>query len=536
MVENIRRPPSALAFARNAVLLLCLIAPSAWMIATIPPLWRDVDAYIQLTQDPRVTIFWGHAPAYGYLAKVPLFLGEQWERWRGIAVAHAETGLSTLTDTGVWLLIIAQHLALAGAAFYFIVAISRSFWVRFALSLVWASCALFYTFAHCVGSESLSIILMTLVSAKGLRLVSPATETRGKDWCSFAVALSLCLLSRKVNVLLIFLLPTAFLLSWILTTFSIRFAAIEQWPRLRALRMSALRHAITALAVGISCLLVANSLPHLLARKTRLHPHSRMGYTFLFRLQFLKDLPPATRLALLNKIATRTQSTEARRLVTLLGQMHEETASVTAESFTHRAIPVLFPDDASIPWEKLDVALNQMALPFLLPPTPELWHAARNDFSSALKTPVPAIVDNLFETTVYFFEHRSDMSGCAGLITFRNSSAEAIARIPLEHPYFYLWRGVTANRGLILSLIALALLVAIAQRRKENFVTIPLFAISLTALGLLISATNCLLTEFLPRFVAPLWLLLLLSLLILAGRAADLFWGKSAGQHCRPEP
>src|SRR5207237_5440375 len=117
-----------------------------------PPLWRDVDAYIQLTQDPRVATFWGHGSAYACVAKVPLFLGEQWERWRGIAVANPESGLSALTDTGIWLLIIAQHLALAASALYFIRAITRLFWIRLALALIWASNALFYTFAHCVGS------------------------------------------------------------------------------------------------------------------------------------------------------------------------------------------------------------------------------------------------------------------------------------------------------------------------------------------------------------------------------------------------
>src|SRR2546423_10141169 len=116
MVDNTRPRPSAIAFLGPAVLLLCVLAPSAWMIATVPPLWRDVDAYIQLTQDPRITTFWGHGPAYGYVAKIPLFLGEQWERWRGIAVVAPEGGVSALTDTGVLLLIIAQHVALAGSA------------------------------------------------------------------------------------------------------------------------------------------------------------------------------------------------------------------------------------------------------------------------------------------------------------------------------------------------------------------------------------------------------------------------------------
>ena len=78
-----------------------------------------------------------------------------------------ESGASQLTNTGVWLLIIAQHLALCGAAFYFILTISRFFLVRLALALAWASNALLYTFAHCVGSETLGMIFVVLVVTTG---------------------------------------------------------------------------------------------------------------------------------------------------------------------------------------------------------------------------------------------------------------------------------------------------------------------------------------------------------------------------------
>src|SRR5688572_6688414 len=119
MSQSTKAGVPALNLIKNCALLLCLFAPSLWMIATVPPLWRDSDAYLQLTVHPLLTTFMGHGPAYCYLVKIPLFLGEQLERWQGIAVAAVESGLPPLTDTGVWLLIVAQHLALGGAAFYF---------------------------------------------------------------------------------------------------------------------------------------------------------------------------------------------------------------------------------------------------------------------------------------------------------------------------------------------------------------------------------------------------------------------------------
>jgi hypothetical protein len=550
MVENTRPRPSAIAFIRNAVLLLCLLAPSAWMIATVPPLWRDVDAYIQLTQDPRITTFWGHGPAYGYVAKIPLFLGEQWEHWRGIAVVAPESGVSALTDTGVWLLIIAQHVALAGSALYFIRAISQFFWIRLALAVGWASNALFYTFAHCLGSETLSLILVVLFVTKGLKLIQSRDQARWTDWYIFAIVLWLCLLSRQVNVLLILLLPAAFLLSSIQNLISSSSAADEeQRRRLRRLRIRNFQQALIAIAVGISCVVIAGSLTQTLARKTRLHPHSRMGYSFLFRLQFLKELPPPERTALLKKILARASSNEARQLITLLGQMYDQGANSAPQAFTERAVPLLFPSEKVIPWEKLDASLNQMAWTFLLQPTREHWETARIDFAAALKTSATDIIDNLFATTAYFFEHRDEMPACAPLVTFRDSSADTISRIPAENFYFYLWRGATPNKLLLLCFLSLLLLLVIARWKRANVTAISSFGIALVAVGLLITTANSLLTEFLPRFVLSIWQLLVLSFSIFAGLTTDLLAARGSvsnreylmgnsppGSHCRPEP
>jgi hypothetical protein len=532
MVENSRAPSAAIILAGRVAVLLCLFAPSAWMISTIPPLWRDVDAYIQLTQDPRVTTFWGHGPAYSYVAKVPLFLGELLERWRGLAVDKPHRGVSALTDTGVALLILGQHLALTAAVFYFIAGVSRLLWVRLLLAVLWASNALFYTFAHCVGSESLSVIVTLLAAAQGFRLVTARGEPVWRDWFLFAVALWICLLTRHVNLLLILSLPMAFALValWPALSHGRRVPAVPLSRSASNPRRTGLQHLVVALAIGVSCVLLAGSATQSLARKTRLHPHSRMGHTFLARLQFLEDLPPAGRAALLQRVSERSKSPQARTLVVLLEQMHEEGAHVDVDSFRNRAIAKLYPGETNVPWEQLDRALNEMAAAFLSPPVAELATAARKDLATALAMPATEIGDHLFATTAYFFQHRETMPGCATLATFRNSKAEAITRLPTEHRYFHLWGGVNAKAALVCWFVLLAACVGAAWRRRENLSASASFAVALTLTGVLITIANCLLTELLSRFVAPLWLFLLLSLQILVASILGLASSRRSAQ------
>ena len=495
------------------------------MIATVPPLWRDADAYFQLTLHPLVTTFWGHAPAYSYLANVPLFLGEQIERWRGIAGPRAESGLPQLTDTGVWLLIVAQHLALGSAAFYFIRSISRFFWVRLALALAWASNALFYTFAHCTGSETLSLILIIFLAGKGLGLIRGRREAQWMDWYLFAVLLCLCLLARHANAWIILLLPASFIISWAHSCVANAFGSSEEpqrrWRRLLGTRH--LRQAAIALAIGVAGFAVANSWTHYVARKTRFHPHSRIGHTLMWRLQFLKSLPPPTRAALLQKVSDRTRSPDARKLLALLRQMHDEGTDVLGRPFRHSAAALLFPTEARPPWERLDEALNQMAYAFLLPPTREHWHVARTEFLAALKMSGTDIPDWLFQTTAYFFDHKDEMPACAGLVTFRNKTAEAITGLPSQHPYFHFFRGLSYNKAFLIWCGSLSLFVVIARAKKVNAGAVCAFGIALIATGLLMTASACLLTEFLPRYALPMWQLLLLSLYIFIGASADLF-------------
>lgn len=491
------------------------------MITTIPPLWRDADAYVQLTENPVLVTFWGHAPAYSYAAKPLLFAGEQWERWNGnVAPRRPQSSQPALTNTGIWLVIMGQHLGLAAASLCFIRSISQFFWVRLALALAWASNALFYTYAHCLGSETLGLISITILATLGLRVIQCRREPAWTVWYAFAVVLGLCILSRDLNLGLISLLPAALLVAWAANWVS-AIRAAGNWNRIWLRRRGAryLRQAVVAIAIGLACVTVANSLKKNLARKTRMQPHSRIGFTFLWRLNFLDNLSPEARGVLLQKVAARTQSADARRVIALIEQMQAEKADMSSVPFMQRAI-LLFDGPR---WLELDRALNEVAFAFLLPPTPEHLQATKHDLAYALKMAPTEITSYLFATTAFYFDHKDDMPQSAKLVTFLGATAEQIRAIPSQHLYFRLWQGLTYSKVFAIWLVVFVVFVIQARRRRSDLTALAAFGIALTAVGLLICGAACVLHELEPRFALTLWQLLLLSLFLFLGKAVDLF-------------
>lgn len=513
----LKTPRKSLArFARfaNLLILLCLFLPSAWMIATIPPLWRDADAYVQLTQDPRIAAFWGHAPAYCYLAKAPLFIGEQWERMRGLPPVHRIIeSQPALTDSGIGLLIVAQHLGLGIAIFFFISTISQRFWVRLAFALIWASNALFYTFAHCIGSETLGMILVVLLATRAVRLVQSSLEPTWWAWYLFSFLLVLCLLARDLNLALIALLPLAFLISWTVKRIG------------RKPRTSDFRHAVIAIAVGIVCLLIAHSIPQDLARKTKLHRHSRIGYVFLWRLHFVSDLAPGSRASLMQKASESTRVEKVRSLIRLYEQMMlEQAGPIDPTTFVNRAIPIY---GGPPHWEELDGGLRQMAFAFLWPPKADVMHAVKADFVAGMSLPPTVISDYLFATTAYYFEHKEEMAACANLSTFRDpANAASINAIPSHHDYFRLYQRLTYRGAGAIWLGMLLIFIWVAREKRFPLSVTAALSLALVLVGLVQFGVTCLVHDYEPRFGISMWELLLLSFLLLLGNTLDLLTEK----------
>lgn len=486
------------------------------MMVTIPPLWRDADAYVQLTQPPLIATFWNHGPAYCYLSKIPLFIGEHVERWQRRPPspgARVDPSQPALTDTGVWILIVSQHLALNLALFYFIAAVTRRFWIRLALALIWASNALFYTLAHCVGSETLGVILVAIFCTKALRLARSPEEPTWKQWYSYAIILLLCLATRDLNLAFTLVLPATFLTAWVQQKF-VRPAGRPSRPTRH------LANAIIAAVLSIACVILADSAEHSLARKTRLHPHSRIGFTFMWRLRFLDALAPEARTAMLEKVKARAPNDSVRYLINLREEMRAEKADLEHPGpFMNRAIGYF---GGNFHWEDLDGALNQMALTFLWPPLPELLSAAWVDFVGAIKEPPEVTSEHLFATTTYFFDNKEELSAAANLVTFRGDmSSEKIQQLFLEHRYFHLWNGLPYVYVAAVWFMSL-LCYVIARRLKCAGISIAPYSIALFGAGLSVFAASCLVHSYEPRFTLSMWQGLILSLLLLVGSGFDL--------------
>ena len=177
------------------------------------------------------------------------------------------------------------------------------FWVRFLLVVAWATNPLFYTFAHCIGSETLSMILTLLIGATGLRIAQHSGKVPKKEWFLLGVLLWLCILTRHINTVLVGLLPLTFLLLAGYRLIRMRFARrrlLRRWHRLGAAQT--LQKATLAIVTGVLCILLANGASRTICYAAQAPYHSALGVTFLFRLKFLAGLSVEERNQLLEKV------------------------------------------------------------------------------------------------------------------------------------------------------------------------------------------------------------------------------------------
>ena len=486
-----------------ALIWSLLLAPSAWMLATVPPLWRDADAYFQVTSPPGEATVEGQAPLYPLLVRLPLFLGYHIAPLLGDPPAAERFSFShpPVTDAGILILLCAQHLALCAGGFGLIVASTQLFWGRVLLAIVFAINSVFYTFAHCVGSESLSLVCTLALTLTGLRLLKCGNEDRRKWWGLFALALLACVLSRYANLLLILALPLTFVLLALLRR-----------------SLAPLRQAALALAIGVLCLGVGRLTAELLCQSVGQPYYARGGFTFLWRLSFLESVSAPDRTALLDKVAARAASADARQLFVRLREMLDAHEPLVPFPVLDRFRAALSTPDRPVETRRLHEALNSVERAFILPPTREHWRAAEEDIANILGFSLQRVSDELFFTTWFCFRHPEDLPLITHLSTFRKYTPGELMAFPKERLYFQATKVLSLGAVFALWLAAAAAVALLSQRTTQHDLgPILLYAIALVATGVLILQATALLAQLIARYTLPAWALLWVSGMILLG-------------------
>src|SRR5215831_5753969 len=502
-------------FAATTVPFLFLTIPSLWLLISVPPLWRSVDAYNQTVRPPGLVTILLHGPLYCTLSRVPLWFGYLISgsgpaESLGHFIKHSQ-----LTDAGVYLLVVLQHAALWCGAVYLIYAIASTLLLRLFLAVVFASQPLFYAFAHCVGSEALSMIVILLLAASSVRLMLRYPNIGARDWIIFTVLLAAASLTRHINCVLAAVLPTAMLL--VMIERGLRLlgedqhaiaAAKVQFPKLA-------KAWLISVATGLIGLILATNVTHLLCWRARTPWRSTFGYTFIWRLNFLETMQPNQRQELLDIIASKCRLPESRQLLDLLGDWMNRNKLWDPGGFIQEAQFALTDPEMKFHSERFDRVLNEIASGFLYPPIAPLRSVAVVDFTAATRSTEGDIVRFLFVHTDYFFSHRDKMPQCSELKTFREPRDRLIAAGELQ--YFYWWNLLSFRTWSTFGLIVLLSALVVDYKRAGENTPLILFAVSLWVVGMAIVLLNCFFTQLQQRYILPMMELLLLSLIILCG-------------------
>jgi hypothetical protein len=502
-------------FAATTLPFLLLTIPSLWLMWSVPPLWRGVDAYNQTVRPPGLVTILLNGPLYCTLSRVPLWFGYLISgsgpaESLGHFIKH-----SKLNDAGVCSLVVLQHAALWFGAVYLIYAIARTLLLRLFLAVLFASQPLFYAFAHCVGSEALSMIVILLLAASGVRLLLRYPDIGALDWIIFTIFIAAASLTRHINCVLAAVLPTAMVV--IIIERGLRLLAGHQhasavakveFPKLAKVWL-------ISVATGLIGLILATSVTHLLCWRARTPWRSTFGYTFIWRLNFLETMQPNQRQELLDIIASKCRLPESRQLLDLLGNWMNRSKLWDPGAFIQEAHSALTDPEMRFHSEKFDRVLNEIASGFLYPPTAPLRSAALSDFTTATRSTEGDIVRFLFVHTDYFFSYRDKMPQCSGLKTFREPRERLAAARELS--YFHWWNLFSFRAWSIFGLIVLLSALVVDYKRGGENTPLILLAVSLWIIGVAMVLLNCFFAQLQHRYILPTMELLLLSLIILCG-------------------
>jgi hypothetical protein len=463
-----------------------------------PPLWKDVDAVVQLILPAGAGNILHFPPVYCFLSRI-LFLISSWLPWGGggsLASLLAEQHPSLL---GIYLLVIFQHLLLVASLAFVVVSLTDDLVLRGLFTLFLATSSSFYAYAHSCGSEGLSSATIFAIFACGISII------RNKGfvyWVLYGGALFLAIGCRHINVLFIFWLPCTLGVLALMKRFGWYNAPCE---------INAFKLIGMTLLIGLLAGAANSCIARVMIAAARDEYRGTLGRTLSERIDhFLVRLKEQERIRLAKVIASKVNDPNVQGAIISLattGSFYDGTDQKIAEGLIRSGVP-----QERISAES-DRVILKAALCYLESLHPMLMRVILQDFSAGFTD-----ASNQRIALAAFDANKS----AAGDKVARPSTWKSIAQWPaLDLPYAsYLSDHVRLDPYITLQgsvslgffAIVTTCLSVIACVRKGRVTEAATVALSILLFGTLVYGVNTVCIFYLHRYALPLFAAVIVAL------------------------
>jgi hypothetical protein len=486
---------------------LVLSLPSIYLLFFYPILWKDVDALGQLIWPAGSTNILHYPPLYCFGGRIPFWIGDL------IKAAFSGQRLPNLdlfseqrpSLLGLYLLIFTQHLALLFALTVFIKSVAKTALGRGLVVLFLISASSLYVQEQCAGSESLSVSVIILMVAFGLRVFE---QNDRPAWIAFTLAAFLVVGTRHVNIILTIWLPLTFagMILW------------RGWCHRSLARPELMRMIISLLCLFFALLantLIAKSMIESIGQEY----HSTLGLTLSDRIEaFTNKLSVSEKQALVAKLFAAERDPIVRLAITTQaekGSLH----SGQAMTIIQDAVAQNGPAPESVP-SLTDHVILRETLSYLKSMHPKLVRMILADFGHGYLR-----VDNGKLSLTRFLSTRTaarmsrespqkwEPLNQLHLVDYSAANREVHRA---SHDLYLTFGGPIPIIGLLSANLALG--IVLTRRGRPELAWL---ALSLVATGGILYFVNCVCVYYNDRYALPLFVCNLTALGIQLGRLID---------------
>ena len=517
----------------QGVLLLMLSIPSAYILLTLPPLWRDEDAFNEIasTFAPRGIIH--YLPGYCFGGRLIVFAGSIVSGLLGgQGIPYLSISRTPLNDAGIYTLIVVQHLLLVLSLFYAVLTLSDRFPMRVLFAVFFVLTPWLYIYANCISNEAFSNPLVYLIAAFGLSCLRATELHRRKVGIYFGLVLAAAL-TRHVDGVLAAGLPIALLPLAGKELLFRRTAAnlTDAQSRFRYTRRSLIFALVGLSAIGTS-VLVQQTMCWLF----RVPFRSTFGETFEYRLGYLELLPEQERTAILARISAKLADPVVTEALDDLNRSLNQGGKWNDMFLYYKIDEILVRsgcNEIQLRTWQIHLKLNRIAICVLLSGEPNFREVV---WSSLVLSPFltqPDLTYPPFQATDWMLTQLRypRYERLRGLASFQHE--EGYYKAAWERiPYVDLFERIPMLEMACLT-VALALvlggLALVGISRNPVTETGAWYATGMIVTGLLVSFVTCLSTYFQARLYLPVYSLFQIGMLLAVSLTANVLLERLEG-------